>query len=838
MELAAYKLEDMSNTWYETVLLGRPAGAPPLTWDEFTKLFKNHFLPDSLMQKYARDFEKLVQTLDMDVSTYNTKFCKLDIYAFYLVPTEEARVQRFVDGLVGRLYTVVAPQMKTLSYSDVVNLARKIENKGRDERAASELRKKAKTRGAFNGGFSENRRARNQGQQQQQQGSTGTGNRGRGARDCATMNQGQRNVGRVDALALIDPGSTHSYVSSYFALMFSRQSELLNDSFLVATLVGESLLAEYVYRACQIRVEGRDTLADLIKGCLGLLAIVNDTRNETVSIENVPVVREFSDVFPEDLPGLPPVREIDFCIYFLPDTQPISIPPYRMAPTELRELKQQLQDLLDKGFIRPSVSPWGAPVLQGEHEDYLRTVLQTLREHRLYAKFSKCEFCLDSVSFMGHVVSKNGIMNSSATDQVNTEKYKVSVEEECEQSFQKLKMCLTTAPILALPSGSGGFSVICDASRVGLGCVLMQNGRVIAYASRQLKNHEQNYHTHHLEMVAVQRDLNLQQRRWMELLKDYDCSISYHPRKANVVADALSRKSIGSLAKSLLVERIKATQYEDERLCKYRNEALAGKSKDMIIESDGVLRMGDTLCVADVKAEHQQPAGLLQQIEIPEWKWERITMNFVTGLPRTLRGYDSVWVIVDRLTKSAHFLPVKTTYGGVSFQSSIQTAPYEALYGRRCRSLIGWFEAGDTNLLGPNLVQEAMKKVRLIRQRLLAAQNSSQVIEAPAIPLDEKLSYEEEPMAIVDRQVRKLRSKEIEFVKVLLRNHTVEEATWELEKDMQAEYPHLFQSTGCLVVDLRQGKYWDSPKIGKTLSDFLKNTDEVYLGALAPRYRS
>nr|XP_009797770.1 PREDICTED: uncharacterized protein LOC104244147 [Nicotiana sylvestris] len=151
----------MANIWYETVLLRRPAGAVPLTWDEFTKLFKNHFLSDSLMQKYARDFEGLVQTPDMDVSTYNTKFCKLAIYAPYLVPTEEARVQRFVDGLVGRLYTVVAPQMKTLFYSDVVDLARKIENKGRDEHVASDLRKKAKTGGAFSGSFSKNRIAGN-----------------------------------------------------------------------------------------------------------------------------------------------------------------------------------------------------------------------------------------------------------------------------------------------------------------------------------------------------------------------------------------------------------------------------------------------------------------------------------------------------------------------------------------------------------------------------------------------------------------------------------------------------------------------------------------------------
>ncbi|XP_070049863.1 uncharacterized protein [Nicotiana tomentosiformis] len=272
VELATYKLEDISNTWYETVLLGRPVGAAPLTWDEFTKLFMNHFLPDNLMQKYARDFKRLVQTPDMDVSKYNTKFCKLARYAPYLVPTEESRVQRFVDGLVGRLYIEVALQMKSLSYSNAVDLSRKIETKGREERAASDLCKKAKIEGSFSGGFSENRRAGNQGQQQQGSqtgthlasrstyrphyrqgtrgpsssghhnseqiyattsvfltcGATGSGNRGRGAGDRATVNQGQGNAGRV------------------------------------ATPVEESLLAEYMYRACQIRVEGRDTLTDLI----------------------------------------------------------------------------------------------------------------------------------------------------------------------------------------------------------------------------------------------------------------------------------------------------------------------------------------------------------------------------------------------------------------------------------------------------------------------------------------------------------------------------------------------------------------------------------------------
>ncbi|GJT86950.1 putative reverse transcriptase domain-containing protein [Tanacetum coccineum] len=179
--------------------------------------------------------------------------------------------------------------------------------------------------------------------------------------------------------------------------------------------------------------------------------------------------------------------------------------------------------------------------------------------------------------------------------------------EEQELVFQTLKDKLCNVPVLALPDGPEDFVVYCDMSEIVLGCVLMQRGMVIAYASRQLKIHEKNYTTHDLEL-----ELNMQQRRWIELFSDYDCEIRYHPSKANVVADALSRK-----------ERVKPKR---------------------------------------VKAEHQRLSGLLQQPEIPVWKWEGIAMDFVTKLPRTSSGHDTIWVIVDRLTKSAHFLPMREDY--------------------------------------------------------------------------------------------------------------------------------------------------------------------------------
>ncbi|KAH0661560.1 hypothetical protein KY284_026491 [Solanum tuberosum] len=234
---------------------------------------------------------------------------------------------------------------------------------------------------------------------------------------------------------------------------------------------------------------------------------------------------------------------------------------------------------------------------EDDHMNHLKIVLQVLKDHQLYAKFSKCEFWLRSVSFLGHIVSSEGIeVNPKKTDAVKSwprplspsdirsflglagyyrrfvegfssiaspltaltqKKSKFEWSESCERSFQLLKDKLTSVLVLTLSEGTEGFVVYCDASRVGLGCVLMQHDKVIAYASRQLKVHEKNYPTHDLELAAVVFALKIWRHylygvhvdvRWLELLKDYDMSVLYHPRKANVVADALSRVSMGSVS--------------------------------------------------------------------------------------------------------------------------------------------------------------------------------------------------------------------------------------------------------------------------------------------------
>jgi hypothetical protein len=248
-----------------------------------------------------------------------------------------------------------------------------------------------------------------------------------------------------------------------------------------------------------------------------------------------------------------------------------------------------------------------------EHEEHLRKVLQRLRDFQLYAKLSKCVFWISEVLFLGHIINRDGlamdpkkvaaILDWKTPKDVRgiksfigmagyyrrfiegfskiarpmtallAKKVELKWTPACQKSFETLKEKLTTTPVLILPDVHKPFSVYCDASYIGLGCLLMQEGKVVAYSSRQLKVHEKNYPTHDLELAAVvhalktwrhylygqkcdiytnhkslkyiftQSELNMRQRRWLELINDYELEIHYHPGKANVVADALSRKS-------------------------------------------------------------------------------------------------------------------------------------------------------------------------------------------------------------------------------------------------------------------------------------------------------
>ncbi|GJV56579.1 putative reverse transcriptase domain-containing protein [Tanacetum coccineum] len=259
--------------------------------------------------------------------------------------------------------------------------------------------------------------------------------------------------------------------------------------------------------------------------------------------EDIRIVRDFPEVFLDNLSGLPPVREIEFRIDLIPSALPVVKSPYRLTPSEMSELSNQLKELQEKGFIRP------------------RCVL--LLQDR-------SSFEISSIEGSGIRHTKNHIAKPLT---LLTQKNKTYVwGDKQEEAFRILKEKLCNAHVLALLNGPNDFVVYCDASNQGFGCVLMQQGKVIAYASRQLMIHEKNYITHDLELGAIvfalktwrhylygtksviytdhkslrylfdQKELNMRQRRWIELLSDYEYEIKYQPGKANVVADALSRK--------------------------------------------------------------------------------------------------------------------------------------------------------------------------------------------------------------------------------------------------------------------------------------------------------
>nr|XP_027127768.1 uncharacterized protein LOC113743892 [Coffea arabica] len=337
------------------------------------------------------------------------------------------------------------------------------------------------------------------------------------------------------ARVLIDPGATHSFVNPTFMSRIDVKSVRLPFDLEVRTPMGnKNIITSLAYKNCEFWIGERKMLVDLIsldiKGydvIIGMDFLAHhhaklDCRAKVlelwipgeatlkldvkVKLEDVPVVREFPDVFPEELKTLPPEREVEFKIDLVPGTAPISKTPYRMAPAELKELKIQLQDLLEKGFVRESDSPWGAP-LQGsvvfskldlrqgyyqlkiKKEDIPKTTFNTRYGHFEFAvmPFGLTNAPAAFMDLMQRVFKKylDQFVVVFIDDILIYSKTREEHVKHLEIVLQELKKRLTSAPVLVLPDGREGYTVYSDASREGLGCVLMQMGKVVAYASRR-----------------------------------------------------------------------------------------------------------------------------------------------------------------------------------------------------------------------------------------------------------------------------------------------------------------------------------------------------------------
>ncbi|GJZ61309.1 putative reverse transcriptase domain-containing protein, partial [Tanacetum coccineum] len=948
------------------------------------------------------------------------------------------------------------------------------------------------------------------------------------------------------ACILFDSGAEKSFVSSAFTPFIDIAPDALNTSYKVELVDGKVISTNTILRSCTLVLFNHVFKIDLLPTRLGSFDViigmdwlayhrsvidcyeniirislpngeileVQGERPEKDSgslacskvvekkLDDIRVVRDFPEIFPDDLLGLPPLGEIKF-LHRSDSRRIANRSSFGISPVKIQEedipktafrtryghfeftvmpfgmtnapaIFMDLMNRLCKLYLEKFVIVFIDDILiysksEEEHEVHLKTILDLLKDEKLYAKFLKCEFWLKEVQFLRHLVNCNGIhVDPSKIAKpltLLTQKNKAYVwGDKQDEAFQILKGKLCNAPVLALPDGPDDFVVYCDASKQGFGCVLMQQGKVIAYASRQLKIHENNYTTHDLELGAVvfalkiwrhylygtksviytdhkslqyifdQKELNMRQRRWIELLSDYECEIKYHPGKANVVADALSRKerlkprrvrAMSITIHSGLKTKILEAQSEASKDLKAPAEWLRGLERHFEQRADGEIYFFDRIWIpsigdvrklimdeahtsrysvhpgadkmyydlrdlywwpgmkrdiaeyvsrcltcSKIKAEHQKPSGLLQQPEIPEWKWEKLAMDFITKLPKSSSGYDTIWVIVDRLTKSAHFLPIREDYkteklakiyvneivarhgvpvsiisdrdgrftshlwqalqealgtrldmstayhpqtdgqsertiqtledmlracvmdfGGSwdthlpliefsynnSYHTSIKCAPFEALYGRKCRSPVIWTEVGESQLIGPEIVQETTEKIFQIKERLKTARSRQksyadkrrkplefevgdrvllkvspwkgvvrfgkkgklapryvgpfEIIERVGpvayrlklpqelscvhdtfhvsnlkkclaepdvqvpldeIEIDENLRFVEEPLEIVERDVKKLKRRRIPLVKVRWNSRQGAEYTWEREDQFRIKYPHLF----------------------------------------------
>nr|GEV17838.1 putative reverse transcriptase domain-containing protein [Tanacetum cinerariifolium] len=422
------------------------------------------------------------------------------------------------------------------------------------------------------------------------------------------------------------------------------------------------------------------------------------TKANEPKLSDIPIVRDFEDVFLNELSGLPPQRQVEFRIDLSPGATPIAKSPYRLAPSEMQELSEQLQEFQDKGFIRPNYRELNKLAIKNRYPlPRIDNLFDQLQGARYFSKIN-LRSGYHQLRVHDDDISKTG--------------------EKQEEAFQTLNENLCNAPILSLPNGVEDFVIYCDASNQGLGCVLMQRDKVIAYASRQLEIHEKNYMTHELELGTVvfalkvwrhylygtksviytdhkslqyifdQKELNMRQRRWLELFSDYDCEIKHHPAQGkafkdkNVIAEGLNgtdqqmeTREDGSLHSMdrkwvSLVGGVRTKIMDEAHKARYSVHLRADKMyydlRDMYwwpgTEKEIAIYVSKCLTCAKVKAEHQRPLGLLQPPEIPEWNWEKIVMDFITKLPRSSSGHDAIWVIVDRLTKSAHFLAIREDY--------------------------------------------------------------------------------------------------------------------------------------------------------------------------------
>ncbi|GKB12636.1 putative reverse transcriptase domain-containing protein [Tanacetum coccineum] len=596
-------------------------------------------------------------------------------------------------------------------------------------------------------------------------------------------------------------------------------------------------------------------------------------------LEDIPVVREFPEVFPEDLPGLPPVRQVEFQIDLIPGAAPVARAPYRLAPSEMQELSNQLQELADRGSSVYSKIDLrsGYHQLRVKDEDIPKTAFRTRYRHY---EFQVMPFGLTNAPavFMDLMNHFSKIAKSLTELTQKNKKYIWGKDQE--SAFQLLKQKLCEALILALPEGNDDFVVYCDASHQGLGAVLMQREKVIAYASQKLKPNEENYTTHDLELGAVhildQKELNMRQRRWLELLADYDCEIRYHPGKANVVADALSRKErikplrVRSLVMTIhpkLPSQILKAQTEALKEENIKGENLRGMDKAFEIRPDGTqciknqswLPLFEVIRLSKKHYVSPKKKAIMQIMQGPKQNVFNIHTKIKQKDPKPsdihgptkINLCGSVTMHVSRQHHLRHFMVESAghLFAGPKlemFNEIIHETTEKIVQIRQClqaardqqksyanirrkplefqvrdhvmlkvsprKGVIRFRKRGKLNprYIGPFKILERIGPVAYklelpeelsnihstfhVSNLKKCLSNKSLVIPMKELRLDDKLNFMEEPIEIMDREVKQLKQSRIPIVKVRWNSKRGPKFTWEREDQIRAKYPHLFSN--------------------------------------------
>nr|GEW86581.1 putative reverse transcriptase domain-containing protein [Tanacetum cinerariifolium] len=808
---------------------------------EVKKLMIKEFYPQSVLQRLEQELYNL-KLKRTDIDGYTNRFHELALLCPRMVKPEQVKVEQYIRGL-----------SKNIRGDVTSSRPAGIDEAGHRKRDCPKLKKNEQ--GGNNCGSVYKLRAVD-------------------AQQDPKVITGTFLLNNRYATTLFDSGADKSFVSTNFSTLIDIEPAELDTSYEVELANRKVISTNNVLIGCTLNHLNPSFPIDLMVIELGSFDIIIGmdwlSRYDAAILCGEKKVRIPLEGISKELPGLPPPRQVEFRIDLIPSGAPVARAPYRLAPSKMKELFEQLKELSEKelnkltiknryplpridelvdqlqgssvyskidlrfgyhqlrireedipiiafrtryGHYEFQVIPFGltnAPAVfmdlmnhvckpyldkfmlifiddiliysknKEEHGEHLKTILNLLKSEKLYAKFSKCDFWLDSVQFLGHVIDSSGVhvdpakieaiknwaapttpmkvrqflglagyyrrfikefslISKPLTKLTQKNKPYVWGDDE-EEAFQTLKLKLCSVPILTLPEGSEDFVVYCDTSLKGFEAVLMS---------------DKMYH-------------DLKKLYWWP----------------NMKAD----------------------------IATYISKCLT--------------------CVK-VKAEYQKQSGLLQQPEIPVWKWERITMDLITKLPRTPSGYDSIWVIVDRLTKSAHFIPMNekfkmerltqlfwkslqkslgmnldmsTAYHpetdghsertiqmledtlrayvmdfgsgwdkhlplaefsyNNSYHTSIKAAPFEALYKRKCRSPVYWSEKclSDEDLIIP------LNEVRI----------------------DEKLHFIKEPIEIMDKEVNQLKKSRIPIVKVRWNLSRGPKYTWEKEDQMWKKYPHLF----------------------------------------------